>query len=345
MREASHDGGDGNLRLRRARRGSGPPAATGSPVRAPRRSPARERSTVLFVPPLPRRSPSRSSSPPARVAPRPPRRPPSRPRSSPPRSPATDGVVIHASWTQALPPRCPVRQPAGARRHGGRPGADAGSRAGDLPGPARGTLRRAADQLEGHRRLLQAAKDAGILGPGTDFTGGAMPMGAAAARLQIVVDGVTHDLVGDANAAVPCPPTQTCPEAVPGTPAAFARFWYRLLDMAGWLETELGPEQAARAGVLRGHRRAAAGALGRAPPPSSGPRRILPWAPSARPCAASPEPAAGSRPATSPPRSTALRPGDRLTPFVATASASSTRGLTVRALLPGDEDPCAPIVE
>ena len=35
----------------------------------------------------------------------------------------------------------------------------------------------------------------------------------------------------------------------------------------------------------------------------------------------------------------------QLTPFVATASASATHGLTVRPLLPGDEDPCAPIVE
>jgi hypothetical protein len=96
---------------------------------------------------------------------------------------------------------------------------------------------------KGIAALVQAAKDAGILGPNTDFTGGAMPMGAAAARLQIIVDGVTHDLVGDPNAAVPCPPTQACPEAVPGTPAAFARFWYRLLDMAGWLESELGTEQ------------------------------------------------------------------------------------------------------
>jgi hypothetical protein len=45
----------------------------------------------------------------------------------------------------------------------------------------------------------------------------------------------------------------------------------------------------------------------------------------------------------------ALRPlfagATQLTPFVATASASATHGLTVRPLLPGDEDPCAPIVE
>ena len=99
------------------------------------------------------------------------------------------------------------------------------------------------DVGDGVAALLQAAKDGGILGLGTDFTGGAMPMGAAAARLQIVVDGVTHDLVGDPNAALPCPPTQACPAAVPGTPAAFARFWYQLLDMAGWLGPELGPEQ------------------------------------------------------------------------------------------------------
>jgi hypothetical protein len=97
---------------------------------------------------------------------------------------------------------------------------------------------------KGIATLLQAAKDAGILGVGDDFTGGAILIGGAAARLQIAVDGVTYDLVGDANAAVSCPLTGNCPDAVPGTPAAFTRFWHRVLDLAGWLEPELGPEQA-----------------------------------------------------------------------------------------------------
>jgi hypothetical protein len=213
------------------------------------------------------------------------------------------------------------------------------------PGPLVWPMRERPISPKGVAALLQAARDAGILGPGSDFTGGAMPLGAAAARLQIVVDGVTHDLIGDANAAVPCPATEACPEAAPGTPAAFARFWYRLLDMAGWLEPELGAEQPhvpASYAVIVG------------PPPE-------PWpgaAPIAWPVADPPLGAFGAPVRGEPGTRCGIAAGDlaaalrpafagatQLTPFVATASASSTHGLTVRALLPGDEDPCAPIVE
>ena len=151
--------------------------------------------------------------------------------------------MIHASWTQALPPRALFGNlPVLVVTADGRVLTQGPVRE-IYPGPLVAPFVERPISPNGVAALLQAAKDAGLLGPATDFTGGAMPMGAAAARLQIVVDGVTHDFVGDANAAVPCPPTQACPEAVPGTPAAFARFWYRLLDMAGWLESELGPEQ------------------------------------------------------------------------------------------------------
>lgn len=198
---------------------------------------------------------------------------------------------------------------------------------------------------KGVAALIQAAKDAGILHPGGDFTGGGLPPGAAAARLRIVVDGVTYDLVGDANAAVPCPPGTSCAEPVPGTPAAFAMFWYRLLDLAGWLAPELGAEQPhvpASYAVIVG------------PPPE-------PW-PGATPVIwPVVEPALGAfgAPVRGEPGTrcgtavgdlaAALRPlfagATQLTPFVATASASATHGLAVRPLFPGDEDPCAPIVE
>jgi hypothetical protein len=213
------------------------------------------------------------------------------------------------------------------------------------PGPLVAPIVERPISPSGVAALLAAAKDAGILGPETDFTGGALPPGAAAARLQIVVDGVAHDLVGDAGAAVPCPPTEACPGAVPGTPAAFARFWYQLLDVAGWLGPELGPEQAhvpSSYAVIVG------------PPPE-------PWpgaAPVVWPLA---EPALGAFGAPvrgEPGTRCGIAAGDsaaalhapfagatQLTPFVATSTASATRGLTVRPLLPGDEDPCAPIVE
>jgi hypothetical protein len=260
-------------------------------------------------------------------------------------TPGPAGVVIHASWTQALPPRFMFGNlPVLVVTTDGRV-LTPGPMLEIYPGPLVAPIVERTISPKGVAALLQAAKDAGILGPGSDFTGGAMPPGAAAARLQIVVDGVTHDLVGDANAVAPCPPTEACPEAVPGTPAAFARFWYRLLDMAGWLEPELGAEQAhvpASYAVIVG------------PPPE-------PW-PGAAPIVwPVPDPALGAfgapvrgEPGTRCGIATGdlaaeLRPAfagaTQLTQFVATASASSTHGLTVRALLPGDADPCAPIVE
>jgi hypothetical protein len=255
------------------------------------------------------------------------------------------GVVIHASWTQALPPRALFGNlPVLVVTADGRVLTQGPVRE-IYPGPLVAPFVERPISPNGVAALLQAAKDAGLLGPATDFTGGAMPMGAAAVRLQIVVDGVTHDFVGDANAAVPCPPTQACPEAVPGTPAAFARFWYRLLDMAGWLESELGPEQPyapASYAVIVG------------PPPE-------PWegaTPVVWPVADPPLGAFGAPVRGEPGTRCGIAAGDlaaalrapfagatQLTPFVATATASATRGLTVRALLPGDEDPCAPIVE
>jgi len=260
-------------------------------------------------------------------------------------SSAAGGVVIHASWTQALPPRALFGNlPVLVVTADGRVLTQGPVRE-IYPGPLVAPFVERPISPQGIAALLQAAKDAGILGPGTDFTGGAMPMGAAAARLQIVVDGVMHDLIGDPNAAAPCPPTQTCPEAVPGTPAAFARFWYRLLDMAGWLESELGPEQPYAPTSY-------AVIVGPPPEPWAGTAPVV-WPVSDPPLGAFGAPVRGE-PGTrcgiaAGDLAAALRPAfdaaTELTQFVATASASATHGLTVRALLPGDEDPCAPIVE
>ena len=260
-------------------------------------------------------------------------------------TPGPVGFLIRASWTQALPPRSLFGNlPLLVVTADGRV-LTQGAMIESYPGPLVAPVMERPISPKGVSALIQAAKDAGILREGADFTGGAMLPGAAAARLQVVVDGATYDLVGDANAAVPCPPTEACAQPVPGTPAAFATFWYRLLDMASWLEPELGVEQPhlpSSYAVIVG------------PPPE-------PW-PGAAPLVwPVTEPALGAfgAPVRGEPGTrcgiavgdlaTALRRtfagATQLTPFVATAAASSTHGLTVRPLLPGDEDPCAPIVE
>ncbi len=268
---------------------------------------------------------------------------PSLPAATPTRGPV--GFVIRASWTQALPPRSMFGNiPVLVVTTDGRV-LTQGAVIEIYPGPLVAPVMERRISPQDIAALIQSAKDAGILRQGVDFTGGALPPGAAAARLQIVVDGVTYDLVGDANAAAPCPPGEACPGVVPGTPAAFARFWYRLLDLAGWLEAEVDAEQAhvpASYAIIVG------------PPPE-------PWpgaAPMVWPVTDPALDAFGAPVRGEPGTRCGIASGEvaaalrrlfagatQLTPFVATSSASSTHGLTVRPLLPGDEDPCAPIVE
>jgi hypothetical protein len=115
--------------------------------------------------------------------------------------------------------------------------------------------------------------------------------------------------------------------------------------MAGWLEAELGPETA---------HLPAAYAIIVGPPPEAWPGAApLVWPPGEPALDAFGRPVRGelgSRCGTADgDLALALRPlltgATQLTPFVATASASASHALTVRPLLPGDDDPCAPIVE
>jgi len=280
-------------------------------------------------------SPSASSPAPASPSPSP----------APSASPAGAGFVIHASMTQALPPRVMFGNvPVMVVTADGRV-LTQGPMVETYPGPLVAPIVERQISPKGVAALLQAAKDAGILRPDGDFTGGGLPPGAAAGRLRIVADGVTFDLVGDTNAAVPCPPTETCPQPVSGTPAAFATFWYRLLDMASWLQPELGPEAEHTPGSY-------AVIVAGPPEPWQGATPVV-W-PVAEPALDTFGKPVRGEPGTrcgiaSGDLAAALRPvftgATQLTPFVATASASATHGLTVRPLLPGDEDPCANIVE
>jgi hypothetical protein len=270
---------------------------------------------------------------------------PAYPSPAPSATPAGAGFVIHASWTQALPPRAMFGNvPVMVVTADGRV-LTQGAMIEIYPGPLVAPIVERPISPKGVAALLQAAKDAGILRPDGDFTGGGLPPGAAAGRLRIVADGVTYDLVGDTNATVPCPPTESCPAPVPGTPAAFATFWYRLLDMASWLEPELGAEHE--------HTPASYAVIVAGPPEAWQGATPVVWP------VADPALDAFGKPVRGEPGTRCgIASGDladalrapftqatQLTPFVATASASATHGLTVRPLLPGDEDPCANIVE
>ncbi len=79
------------------------------------------------------------------------------------------------------------------------------------------------------RTITEAGTDAiaaeaerlGLLGETTDFTGGATMPGSKTGHLQIVVDGVTHDLIGNPDMVVPCQGGQCNAEA--GSPAGVRR--------------------------------------------------------------------------------------------------------------------------
>lgn len=109
-----------------------------------------------------------------------------------------------------------------------------------FPGPAVAPLVGRTVTAAGRDAILARAAELGLLGPATDFTGGAGLPGGVTGRLLLTVDGKPRLLVGDPSRLVRCGGTRCIPD--PGTPEAFAAFWQQLLDLDGWLAAELGPE-------------------------------------------------------------------------------------------------------
>jgi hypothetical protein len=180
--------------------------------------------------------------------------------------------------------------------------------------------------------VAEARKD-GLLGAKSDFSGAPMP-GSITGHLQLVVDGTTYDLTGSPDAA-----TGTGASPAPGTAGAFAAFWQRLTGLGMWLADDLGPSapyEPDRLAVL-------------AIPPADATSGItpneVPW-PLATPfskfgtamgnetsrCAV----VAGADLALLEPL---VKQSNQLTRFVDSAKVKDT--LTVRAMVPGEPDPCA----
>lgn len=87
--------------------------------------------------------------------------------------------------------------------------------------------------------IVDEARRLGLLGAVTDFTGGGVMPGGRVGQLQIVVDDVTYDLVGNPDAAVRCQGGRCAAEV--GSVEAFAAFWQQLSFLDPWLGDELGP--------------------------------------------------------------------------------------------------------
>jgi hypothetical protein len=162
------------------------------------------------------------------------------PQPSPSPAPAT-GFYLRAYYTQALPPRhtfnwLPMLTVADGVLLDGNVAIDM-----IFPGPL--TILPIARPItdDGIAALVAEAQRLGLLTDRADFTGGQPMPGGRLAQLQMVVNGVTYNLTGNADLTIVCV-TAPC-EAPPGTPEAFAAFWQELTMAGTWLGPELGPVQ------------------------------------------------------------------------------------------------------
>ena len=256
------------------------------------------------------------------------------PQPSPSPAPAT-GFYLRAYYTQALPPRhtfnwLPMLTVADGVLLDGNVAIDM-----IFPGPL--TILPIARPItnDGIAALVAEAQRLGLLTDKTDYTGGQPMPGAQLAHIQLIVDGVTYDLTGSADATIVC--VRAPCEAAPGTPEAFAAFWQELSMAGTWLGSELGPIQEFvpdRVALLL-----------TAPTDQGMPNQPVEWPFDTVIAEAGVEFAGeeGARCVTLTGDALgaiwpALRDGNQLTVFVDDAATEATP--IVRVLVPGDESPC-----
>lgn len=204
-----------------------------------------------------------------------------------------------------------------------------------FPGPLVSPIIERRITAAGWAKIVAAAREAGLLTGASDFTGGMMPPGAGATRLEIVADGRVHTLTGDPSRVMVCITTPCVPQ--PGTPEAFGGFMTNLSDIGTWLRGDLGQE-----GV---HSPAGFAIIAGPPPDQQGLEQPpIAW-PFADGFAAFGKPLAdGTRcGSVTGDALAALRPAigaaNQLTRWRDPVD-GSLHGLIVRPLLPGDGDPC-----
>jgi hypothetical protein len=86
--------------------------------------------------------------------------------------------------------------------------------------------------------IAARAQELGLLDGDGDFSGDQAMPGAKLVSLDMVVDGITHHLVGS-DQAPPCDPGP----CAPGTPEAFNAFWSQLMMLDTWVPKELGESE------------------------------------------------------------------------------------------------------
>lgn len=196
---------------------------------------------------------------------------------------------------------------------------------------------------EGQAALVEQARQLGLLGGQTDFTGDGLPPGAQTAHILFVVEDVQFELFGDPFALGDCPDL-TAPRCLPepGTPAAFSWYWQRLSGLEGWLAAELGP--------ISTYEPQRVALMTRLPDDEVDPSDVLtpqpvewpldtPLTEFGEPVPVAPDARCGTVSGTDlETLLPILRDGNQLTRFV---DGSEERVLSVRVLVPGEPSPCA----
>lgn len=205
------------------------------------------------------------------------------------------------------------------------------------PGPLLPNLVGRTISEAGRATIVAAARDLGLIGARTDFSGDAGLIGGVTGRIELTVDGRPVVLTGRPDAHIECITTPCDP--APGSEEAFGALWTKLLDLSSWLPAQLGPEApyVPQAYALL---------VTRAPEDvPSLPQAPADW-PLATPLATFGGPVANGTArcgTVSGEDATALRPAleaaNQLTPWVEAPGAGDVYRLVVRPLTPG-EDAC-----
>lgn len=257
-----------------------------------------------------------------------------------PTPPAEAAFLLRVTQIQALPPRALFGSiPSVVITLDGRV-LTGGAVPAIFPGPLVMPIVEQQLTPAGWAQVVAAARAAGLLSGAHDFTGGAMPPGSAATRVQLVADGHVYDFTGDQGRIMVCITTPCDPQ--PGTPEAFGGFLSKVTNLGSWLAGQLG---ASGIYVPTGY----AVIVGRAPDQQGLEQPILGW-PFDIPLTEAGKPLAdgsGER-CTTLTDSNLVVLGPRLTSANQLTrwrdAVGTVRGLTVVPLLPGDGDLCEALV-
>ena len=160
--------------------------------------------------------------------------------SASPSGPAAPAYRLRATTTQAVPPIDRFGLLPMVTITGDNQVVVAGPQIAIYPGPLLPNLQARPITDAGFAKIVERGRALGMFTGSGDFVPPDVMPGASLGRIEIVVDGVLHELTGDPSRVIVCVTTPCDP--APGTPEAFGAFWASLSDLT-WLAGDLGQER------------------------------------------------------------------------------------------------------